>query len=130
MEKHLGSYTDESYAILRIMAGAFFTCPGLQKIFGCFGGSPDMAPFQFWTAGLIELIGGLMITLGIYTSWAAFLASGLMAFAFFLVHFGFPDKILPITNHGEKAALYSFIFLHMACKGNGIWSLERLLPKR
>ena len=133
MERFLGKYSDQTYAVLRIVAGFLFFCHGAQKILGLFGGAGGEGGTvelmsQSGVAGIIELIGGLAILLGIGTSWAAFLCSGLMAFAYFLAHQ--PRGPLPIQNRGELAALYSFLFLYMAAKGSGIWSLDSILRKR
>ena len=115
------------------MAGFLFLWHGAQKILGLLGGMDgDGGTVELVSrggvSGIIELVGGLAILLGIGTSWAAFLASGLMAFAYFLVHQ--PQGSLPIQNRGELAALYAFLFLYIASKGPGIWSLESVLRKR
>ncbi len=119
----LKPYEDRIYAAARIVVGFLFFSHGLQKIFGLFGGPPAEAPaLIIWSAGGIELVGGLMIALGIYTSLAAFVCSGQMAVAYFLAHQ--KDGLLPIQNQGELAALYSWIFLVIAVKGSGIWSVD------
>ena len=133
MKRFLGRYSDQTYAMLRIVAGFLFLCHGAQKILGLLGGADgDGGTVELVSrpgvAGIIELVGGLAILLGIGTSWAAFLCSGLMAFAYFLAHQ--PRDLLPIQNRGELAALYAFLFLYIASKGSGIWSLERVLRKR
>ena len=80
MKAQLGRHSDTIYALLRIVAGFLFACHGAQKIFGLFGGAPPEAPaFVVWAAGSIELVGGLLIMIGLLTSWAAFLSSGTMA---------------------------------------------------
>jgi putative oxidoreductase len=133
MKRFLGKYSDQTYAMLRIVAGFLFLCHGAQKILGLLGGADgDGGTVELVSrggvAGIIELVGGLAILLGIGTSWAAFLSSGLMAFAYFLAHQ--PRGPLPIQNRGELAALYAFLFLYIASKGSGIWSLESVLRKR
>ncbi len=133
MKRFLGKYSDQTYAMLRIVAGFLFLCHGAQKILGLLGGADgDGGTVELVSrggvAGIIELVGGLAILLGIGTSWAAFLASGLMAFAYFLVHQ--PQGLLPIQNRGELAVLYAFLFLYIASKGSGIWSLDSVLRKR
>jgi len=133
MKRFLGRYSDQTYAMLRIVAGFLFLCHGAQKILGLLGGADgDGGTVELVSrpgvAGIIELVGGLAILLGIGTSWAAFLASGLMAFAYFIAHQ--PRGPLPIQNRGELAALYAFLFLYIASKGSGIWSLESVLRKR
>ena len=133
MKRFLGKYSDQTYAMLRIVAGFLFLCHGAQKILGLLGGADGEGGTvelvsRGGVAGIIELVGGLAILLGIGTSWAAFLSSGLMAFAYFLAHQ--PRGPLPIQNRGELAALYAFLFLYIASKGSGIWSLESVLRKR
>ena len=119
----LKPYENQIYALTRIAVGFLFFCHGGQKIFGWFGGPPAEAPaFIIYAAGGIELVGGLMIALGIYTTLAAFICSGQMAVAYFLAHQ--KDGLLPIQNHGELAVLYSWIFLTIAAKGSGIWSVD------
>ena len=133
MKRFFGKYSDQTYAMLRIVAGFLFLCHGAQKILGLLGGMDgDGGTVELVSrggvSGIIELVGGLAILLGIGTSWAAFLASGLMAFAYFLVHQ--PQGSLPIQNRGELAVLYAFLFLYIASKGSGIWSLESVLRKQ
>ena len=133
MEKLLGKYTDETYALLRIVAGFLFACHGAQKILGLLGGTDGEGgtvaiASQMGLAGLIELIGGLAIMVGLFSGWAAFLSSGLMAVGYFMAHQ--PKGALPIQNHGELAALYAFLFLFIAARGSGKWSLGSLLGKK
>ena len=111
------------YAALRIVVGFLFLCHGAQKIFGVFGGPhPDLPTAMVWAAGLIELVGGALIALGFHTRWAAFVCSGQMAVAYFVAHQG--QALFPIENRGELAALYTFVFLFIAVRGAGIWSLD------
>lgn len=119
----LAKYTEQLYAVLRIVAGFLFACHGVQKLFGGLGGDkvPPGASLPF-LAGIIELVGGLLILLGFFTAIAAFVASGEMAVAYFMVHQ--PQGTLPIQNQGELAVLYCFVFLYMAARGSGIWSLD------
>ena len=81
-----------------------------------------MPPALLWTAGLIELVGGGLIAVGLFTGWAAFICSGQMAVAYFMAHQ--PQGLLPIQNRGELAAIYSFVFLLIASRGSGIWSVD------
>jgi putative oxidoreductase len=118
-----------AYAALRIVAGGMFCCHGMQKILGWLTTSPGPAVgSQTWVGGLIELVGGVLIALGLCTRPFAFLASGTMAVAYFQYHWklqlaGF--KWLPIMNKGELAALYCFVFLFIAARGSGPASLDR-----
>jgi putative oxidoreductase len=125
----LKPYAEPIYAALRIFAGLMFMAHGLQKIFGLFGGVPAEAPaFIVWGAGTIELVTGALIAVGLLTGPAAFLASGTMAAAFFLGHVFSPQNptrnLLPIVNRGELAVLYCWVFLFIATKGSGIWSVD------
>lgn len=117
-----------TYAALRIVAGFLFLCHGLQKVFGLLGGRQVELMSRLGAAGLIELIGGALIAIGAWTSPVAFLASGEMAFAYFLGHY--PRGGWPIQNGGEPSVLYCFLFLYMATRGSGAVSVDRLLRKR
>jgi putative oxidoreductase len=113
-----------AYALLRIAAGLLFMFHGLQKIFGMYGGKAVPLVSQTGLAGIIELAGGVLIMVGLFTSIAAFIASGEMAAAYFIAHA--PRAFWPIQNAGELAALYCFVFLYIASRGSGIWSIDWL----
>jgi putative oxidoreductase len=107
----------------RILFGIMMACHGAQKIFGLFGGVPPGAPpLIIWVAGSIELVGGALIAIGLFTRPAAFLVSGLMAFAYFMGHA--PKGFLPIVNEGELAIIYCWFALYLAAAGPGAWSLD------
>jgi len=121
--KFLDNYQEQAYALLRITAGFMFLLHGTQKFFNF----PQQYPygelgFLSIAAGSIELIGGVLIILGLTTRGAAYLCSGTMAVAYWLVHG--TKSFYPLINGGELAALYCFIFLFIACKGPGIWSMD------
>lgn len=118
--KRLEPYT---YALLRVAAGFLFLFHGLQKLFGLFGGRTAELVSLRGLAGVFELAGGTMIMIGLYAAPAAFVASGTMAFAYFLSHH--PQGFWPIQNRGELAALYCFVFLYIAKRGSGIWSVRK-----
>jgi putative oxidoreductase len=119
----LKPYEARIYAALRIVAGLLFACHGAQKVFGVFGGPhPDLPIAMVWAAGLIELVGGALVAIGLQTRWAAFVCSGQMAVAYFMVHQA--RGLFPIENGGEPAALYSFVFLLIAVRGAGTWSID------
>jgi putative oxidoreductase len=122
MEKTLGPFARYAYALLRIIAGLLFVCHGGQKIFGWFGGQPVPLGSLFGLAGMIEIVLGLLITIGLFTAIAAFIASGEMAVAYFIGHF--PKSFWPLENAGEPAVLFCFIFLYMATQSSGIWSVD------
>ena len=122
MERTLASLAPYAYAVLRIIAGLLFVCHGGQKIFGWFGGQPVPIGSLFGVAGMMEIVLGLLIAIGFFTGYAAFIASGEMAVAYFIGHF--PKSFWPLENAGEPAVLFCFIFLYMATQGSGIWSVD------
>ena len=126
MHRLLGAYEAELFAILRIVAGILFACHGAQKLFGVMGGVDGRGgraalASLFGLAGIIEFFAGLLIALGLLGSYAAFIASGEMAAAYFMAHL--PRGFWPIQNGGELAVLYAFLFLYVAARGSGRWSL-------
>ena len=125
--KWLSKYSDYGYALLRIMTGFMFCFHGVQKVFGVMSEFHPVFGSQIWIGGMIELIGGLVIMLGFKTRWAAFICSGQMAVAYFQFHWKFQmgENFFPGVNKGELAVLYCFVFLYMACRGSGIWSLDK-----
>ena len=127
MERFLGRYSAYLYAVMRIVVGLLFACHGAQKLFGALGGTQMTSDPLMLAAGIIEFAGGLLIALGLLTSWAALLASLEMIVAYFKAHF--PQGWWPIQNGGELAMLYWFLFLYIAARGSGMWSLDRLLRK-
>jgi len=121
----LAPFEDRIYALLRMVTGLMFMAHGLQKLFGLFGGPPAEAPaFIVYGAGGIELIGGALVLIGLFTGPAAFLCSGTMAFAFFVAHAARQGDIVPLTNGGELAVLYCWVFFFLAAKGSGTWSVD------
>ncbi|MPY88233.1 MAG: DoxX family membrane protein [Luteitalea sp.] len=127
MERILGKYSEGIYPVLRIVVGFLFLCHGAQKLFGFLGATPAGNAMMV-TAGVIEFFGGLLVAVGFLTSWAAFIASGQMAVAYFMAHA--PRGPLPIVNDGEPAALYSFLFLYIASRGSGALSVDRLFGRK
>lgn len=125
--KWLGKYTEHAYALLRIVSGFMFAFHGTQKVFGVLSEFKPPLLSQAGIGGIIELVGGLAILLGLRTRWAAFLCSGTMAVAYFQFHWKFQggSQVIPTINKGELAVLYCFIFLFMACRGGGKWSLDK-----
>ena len=132
MDRLLGRYSDYIFAMARIVVAFLFMQHGLMKLFGMFGGIGEsggtVALFlSLGAAGVIETFGGLLISLGLYGSHAAFLASGLMAAAYFMGHA--PRGFWPILNGGELAVLYCFFLLYVAARSSGPWSLNRALGR-
>ena len=105
----LNLFSDLLYSLMRLIAGFLFACHGAQKLFGVLGGPQMLHNPMMLAAGIIEFIGGVLIALGVFTTFAAFIASGEMAFAYFMGHA--PHGFWPIVNHGELAVLYCFAFL-------------------
>jgi len=123
MERVLGRFSPQLYALMRIVVGLLFACHGAQKLFGLFGGPQMPLASQLGLAAVIELVGGLFVAIGFLTGTAAFIASGEMAAAYFMAHF--PRGGVPLQNGGEPAVLYSFVFLYIASRGAGIWGVDR-----
>ncbi len=125
--KILEQYTDSTYAMLRIVSGVIFTFHGVQKLFGVLTEHQPSLGSQLWFGGVIELGCGLLIAIGFQSRWAAFLASGTMAVAYFQFHwkFQFGPEFFPALNGGDAAILYCFVFLYIASRGSGIWSLDK-----
>jgi len=133
MDGFLGRYSTYIYALLRIVTGFLFLWHGSQKLFGYPprqmppGAPPAAEGLDALTAvgGTIELVGGFLIMIGLFTGFSAFIASGMVAVAYFMYHFKV-DAFLPIVNKGELAALYCFVFLYIASRGSGVWSVESI----
>jgi putative oxidoreductase len=127
MDRWLGRHAERIHALFRFVAGVLFACHGAQKLFGAFGGQVMTSDPMLLVAGVIELVGGLMIAVGLLTSWAAFIASGEMAVAYFVAHA--PRGFWPIVNKGELAVLYCFAFLYIAARGSGPYSADALVRR-
>ena len=128
MERWLGKYSDVLYAVMRVVVGLLFACHGAQKLFGAFGGQSPLSNPLMTTAGVIEFFGGGLVALGLWAGYAAFIASGLMAVAYFKAHAS--GGFWPIVNRGELAVLYCFIFLYISSRGSGRLSVDALARKR
>jgi len=130
----LASQADHAHALLRFFAGGMFACHGAQKIFGLLAvGDHGQQPVGTlgWWAGVIELVCGFAVALGLFTRPMAFVASGEMAVAYFQAHAKPPTsaEFFPIVNGGELAVLYCFVFLWIACRGAGPWSIDGRLRR-
>ena len=119
----LARFANVTYALFRIVTGFLFAFHGAQKIFGAFGGNAVPLASMPGLAGIIELACGILVMIGLFTGVAAFIASGEMAFAYFMVHA--PRGLWPIQNQGELAALYCFAFLYIASRGAGRFGVDR-----
>lgn len=127
LERLLEPKTDVAYVLLRIVSGLLFAFHGVQKVFGVLSDFQPPVGSQLWLGGVIELVAGLAIAAGVFTSWAAFLASGTMAVAYTQFHWklAFGADFFPAVNKGELALLYSVLFLFVACRGGGPMSFDR-----
>jgi putative oxidoreductase len=128
MDRWLGRHAERAYALLRIVAGILFACHGAQKLFGALGGTAMTSNPMMLVAGIIEFGGGLLIAIGLLTSWVAFIASGEMAVAYFMAHA--KGGFWPIVNKGEPAVLYCFLFLYIAARGSGPYSVDAAMRRR
>ncbi|HYL97735.1 MAG TPA: DoxX family protein [Blastocatellia bacterium] len=124
----MGKFSEFAYAILRVIAGLMFAMHGAQKLLGWPGHkAPVVLASRLGAAGVIEFVCGVFIAVGLLAGFAAFLACGEMAFAYFTVHF--PNGPYPILNGGELAVLYCFVYLLVATRGSGIISIDALRGK-
>jgi putative oxidoreductase len=124
-------YAPQVYALFRIVVGFLFMFHGAQKVLGLFGGmGGGTAPMMSlpWIAGVIELVGGILVMVGLFTRVVAFICSGEMAAAYFMAHQ--PKGTWPIQNQGELAVLFCFAFLYIAARGAGIWSADASMGRR
>ena len=127
------TWLPRALAALRIVAGYLFVAHGTTKLFHApyiemFANVPVLSLAGI--AGLLEVTGGTLLVLGLLTRPAAFVLSGLMAFAYFIAHASQGHALLPILNGGELAALYSFLFLFLSVAGPGAFALDNLRPAR
>jgi len=128
---NLAAWAPRVLSILRIMAGLLFIEHGLMKLFHFptpQPGAPDPLPALLMVAAIVELVGGGLVTLGLFTRIAAFFCSGEMAVAYFMAHA--PRGFYPALNMGEAAVLYCFVFLYLVFAGPGEWSLDAQVRKR
>tara|TARA_R110002096_G_scaffold16106_54_gene55369 strand:+ start:1102 stop:1506 length:405 start_codon:yes stop_codon:yes gene_type:complete len=128
--KIFSSWNGKLLSILRIFSGLLMMQHGGQKVLG-FPGTAK-APFELFSmtgvAGVLELAGGLLLAIGLFTRPTAFILSGLMAFAYFMAHA--PKGFFPMINGGELAVLYCFVYLYLSSAGGGEWSIDRLRSRR
>jgi len=117
-----------AYAAMRFVAGFLFVFHGLQKVLGMHGGTQMGLTTLPGVAGVIELVGGTLVAIGLFTTPVAFICSGEMAAAYFMAHH--PQGLWPIQNQGELAALYCFVFLYISARGGGQASLDRIMRRK
>ncbi|SDD68583.1 putative oxidoreductase [Paracoccus isoporae] len=125
----LESFAPQMRSVLRIVSALIFMAHGTQKILGIPASDrafPEIMS-RFWIAGMLELIGGALLIVGLFSRPVAFVLSGLMAFAYWLAHA--PQHPVPALNGGDAAILYCFIFLYIVFAGPGPWSLDAKLNR-
>jgi putative oxidoreductase len=132
-EAFYSTWTPRAQALLRIVTAYLFITHGTAKLFG----TPHVGAFDnlhlfslIGLAGIIELVGSVLLLLGLFTRPAAFIMCGEMAFAYFIGHAGQGFVLVPLLNRGELAVLYCFVFLFFAAAGPGAWSLDGLRYRR
>lgn len=118
-------------SVLRIVSGAVFMTHGTMKLFNFPPMPPGMPPLELMSliglAGILEVFGGALIVLGLFTRPVAFVLSGEMAVAYFMSHF--PQSFFPTVNQGEPAVLFCFIFLYFVFSGAGVWSVDAAIAR-
>ena len=133
-EAKLDRHQPRMLSILRIMFGLLFLQHGLVKWFGFPAANPNFANIQLFTmygiAGIIEIVGGALVTVGLFTRYAAFIMSGEMAVSYFLNRTGAGKAFAPLLNGGNLEVAYCFVFLYLVFAGAGPWSLDAMLRKR
>jgi len=125
----LDVWVPRAQGLLRIVVAFLFLQHGTAKLFGV----PHVAMFDnlhlmslFGVAGIIEVVGGLLVLSGLFTRPAAFILSGEMAFAYFMAHAPQGHVLSPILNQGESAVLFCFVFLFFAAAGAGAWGIDTM----
>ena len=127
MQPLFGKWKEEAYVLMRFMMGFMLLCHGVQKLFGLLDGEGN--PQGLWMlAGFIETLGGSLVMVGLFTSLVAFVLSGEMAFAYFMVHAHL--RFWPILNGGEIVVANCFTFLFIAAKGGGLLSVDSWMDRR
>ncbi len=123
LDNLLNGREEQAYALLRIVTGFLFIWHGTQKLFNFPAEFPYPLNPLMYSAGAIEMIGGVLVMIGLFTRPTAFICSGTMAAAYWMAH-GM-NSLFPIINRGELAALFCFAFLYIAVRGAGIWSVDK-----
>ncbi len=124
----ISKYEPQIYSILRIVVGFLFLWHGSQKLFDFPPAGQEIPTYMIFIAGPIEFFGGLLVMIGLWSRWVAFICSGEMAFAYWKAHA--THSLLPFLNGGELAMIYCFLFLFISARGSGIFSIDHLIEKR
>ena len=112
---------------MRLVVGLMFACHGLDKIFGTFTQKGEALPTLMLLGGWVEIVCGFLVAFGLLTRIAAFVASGEMAVAFFMMHA--PKSLIPYVSKGELAVVYCFVFFYIFLRGSGSWSIDAMMGK-
>ena len=123
----LNRFAAPFYCIMRFVVGLMFACHGLDKIFGTFTPKAEALPTLMVVGGWVEIVCGFLVAFGLLTRLAAFVASGEMAVAFFMMHA--PKGLIPYVNKGELAVVYCVVFFYIFLRGSGSWSIDALIGK-
>lgn len=123
VDASLGKWRPQALAALRVMTALLFLAHGTGKLLGFpdLGFSPAVLTLP-WIAGVLEIVGGVLLAIGLFTRLVAFILSGMMAVAYFIAHA--PQGFFPIQNGGELAIMYCFVFLYLVFAGPGAWSVD------
>lgn len=127
MATFMRKFQPQTYALMRIVVGFLIVWHGTEKLFSFPVPPKQVAPFMLYIAGSIDLIGGVLVMVGLFAGWAALILSGLKGMTYWMFHG--TTALLPMLNGGELSALYCFIFLYIAAEGSGIWSVDAALGK-
>ena len=125
----LKSFQPVVLSVLRIVAAYLFLLHGTAKFFSfpmSMGGAPEGLML---VAGILEIVGGILLILGLFTRPAAFVLSGQMAVAYFMAHASSGNVLFPLANQGESTVLFCFVFLYLAVAGGGVWALDNVFGK-
>jgi putative oxidoreductase len=128
LKTFISRYEMQVYSVLRIIAGFLFLWHGSQKLFAFPPAEYAIPSYIVFIAGPIEFLGGLLVMIGLWTHWAAFICSGEMAYAYWTAHA--THALLPLLNGGELAMIYCFLFLFISTRGSGVFSVDHFLEKR
>ena len=124
----LNRFADPFYCIMRLVVGLMFACHGLDKIFGAFTPKGEALPTLMLLGGWVEIVCGFLVAFGLLTRLAAFVASGEMAVAFYIMYA--TNGLIPYVNKGELAVVYCFVFFYIFLRGPGGWSIDAMMGKR
>lgn len=129
MDNLINAWQPRVLSLVRIVSAFLFMAHGTQKMFGF--PAEQRYPFELFSlsgvAGVLEVVGGFLLLIGLFTRPVAFILSGQMAFAYFIAHA--PNGFWPLNNHGELATMFSFVFLYFAFAGGGSWSVDSLCKR-